>query len=150
MMRGRPKRRGRREVRDGGRPARGVEGGGAADEGAATGNCACQGALGPVTRNTEVQDLWWQEIHWVFAFSPSASGGELYFVLLFNDKYNGLYPKHMRALSELTKLSMSEIYEVASFYAHFHILNSHFSLEISFSFQPIVKIFFVFPAKATE
>ena len=63
----------------------GVEGGGAADEGAATGNCACQGALGPVTRNTEVQDLWWQEIHWVFAFSPSASGGELYFVLLFND-----------------------------------------------------------------
>ena len=43
---------------------------------------------------------------------------------LFNDKYNGLYPKHLRALSELTKLSMSEIYEVASFYAHFHILNS--------------------------
>ena len=42
---------------------------------------------------------------------------------LFNDKYNGLYPKHLRALAELSKLSMSEIYEVASFYAHFHILS---------------------------
>ena len=28
---------------------------------------------------------------------------------LFNDKYNGLYPKHLRALAELSKLSMSEI-----------------------------------------
>ncbi len=42
---------------------------------------------------------------------------------LFNDKYNGLYPRYLRALSELMKLSMSEIYEVASFYAHFHIIN---------------------------
>ena len=42
---------------------------------------------------------------------------------LFNDKYNALFPKHLRALSELCKLSMSEIYEVASFYAHFHIVN---------------------------
>ncbi len=41
---------------------------------------------------------------------------------LFNDKYNGLFPKHLRALAELSKLSMSEIYEVASFYAHFHII----------------------------
>ena len=60
---------------------------GAADEASYRKLCL-HGALGPVTRNTEVQDLWWQEIHWVFAFSPSASGGELYFVLLFNDNYN--------------------------------------------------------------
>ena len=49
-------------------------GGGISDEGV-TGNCACQGALGPARRNTDVQDLWWHEIHWVFAFSPSAAGG---------------------------------------------------------------------------
>ncbi len=42
---------------------------------------------------------------------------------LFNDKYNGLFARHMRALSDLTKLSMSEVYEVASFYAHFHIID---------------------------
>ena len=40
---------------------------------------------------------------------------------LFNDKYNALFPRHMRALAELMKLSMSEVYEVASFYAHFYI-----------------------------
>ncbi len=43
---------------------------------------------------------------------------------LFNDKYKGLYPRHLRALSELVKISMSEVYEVASFYAHFNILNT--------------------------
>ena len=32
---------------------------------------------------------------------------------LFNDKYKGLYPRHLRALSELVKTSMSEVYEVA-------------------------------------
>ena len=41
---------------------------------------------------------------------------------LFNDKYYGLHARHMRALAELTNLSMSEVYEVASFYAHFHII----------------------------
>ncbi len=43
---------------------------------------------------------------------------------LFNDKYKGLYPRHLRALAELVKISMSEVYEVASFYAHFNILEN--------------------------
>ncbi len=43
---------------------------------------------------------------------------------LFNDKYKGLYPKHLRALADLVKISMSEVYEVASFYAHFNILDA--------------------------
>ena len=43
---------------------------------------------------------------------------------LFNDKYMGLYPKHLTALSDLLKSSMSEVYEVASFYAHFNILQN--------------------------
>ena len=40
---------------------------------------------------------------------------------LFNDKFSGLYAKHLRAIAELTKISVSEVYEVASFYAHFSI-----------------------------
>ena len=43
---------------------------------------------------------------------------------LFNDKYMGLYPKHLTALADLLKISMSEVYEVASFYAHFNILQN--------------------------
>ena len=42
---------------------------------------------------------------------------------LFNDKFNGLHARHLRALSDLMKLSMSEVYEVASFYAHFHLVD---------------------------
>ena len=42
---------------------------------------------------------------------------------LLNDKFKGLHAKHLRALSELSSLSMAEIYEVASFYAHFDIID---------------------------
>jgi len=45
---------------------------------------------------------------------------------LFNDKFHGLYAKHLRAIAELTKISMSEVYEVASFYAHFKIIDDVF------------------------
>ena len=43
---------------------------------------------------------------------------------LFNDRYMGLYPKHLTALADLLKISMSEVYEVASFYAHFNIFQN--------------------------
>ena len=43
---------------------------------------------------------------------------------VLNDKYNCLYSKHLRALAEIMKLSMAEVFEVASFYAHFLILDN--------------------------
>lgn len=39
-----------------------------------------------------------------------------------NDHYNGLYARHMQALAEEMRLPMAEVYEVASFYAHFDII----------------------------
>ena len=41
------------------------------------------------------------------------------------DKYRFLYAKHLRALSEIMKLSMAEVFEVASFYAHFTIIDDN-------------------------
>ena len=41
---------------------------------------------------------------------------------LIQDKYGHLSASHMNALAELMKLPMAEIYEVASFYAHFDIV----------------------------
>lgn len=38
------------------------------------------------------------------------------------DKFGCLHARHIRALSEWMRLSMSEIYEVATFYAHFTVL----------------------------
>ena len=40
---------------------------------------------------------------------------------LIQDQYKCLKPKHLTALSELTNLPLTEIYETASFYAHFDI-----------------------------
>ncbi len=40
---------------------------------------------------------------------------------LIQDHYKCLKPKHLTALSELTNLPLTEIYETASFYAHFDI-----------------------------
>ncbi len=56
-------------------------------------------------------------------FFPLKKDMLIEYLHLFNDKYNGLYARHLRALSELMKLSMSEVYEVASFYAHFHLVD---------------------------
>ena len=40
---------------------------------------------------------------------------------LIQDRYKCLKPKHLTALSELTNLPLTEIYETASYYAHFDI-----------------------------
>ena len=40
------------------------------------------------------------------------------------DKFGILYDKHLVALAEITNLPLSEIYEVATFYAHFNIIKN--------------------------
>jgi formate dehydrogenase beta subunit len=42
---------------------------------------------------------------------------------LIQDHFNGLKPAHLHALAEEMKLPMAEVFEVASFYAHFDILD---------------------------
>lgn len=37
------------------------------------------------------------------------------------DHYHGLAPRHLVALAELMRLSLVEVYEVATFYAHFYV-----------------------------
>ncbi len=43
---------------------------------------------------------------------------------LLQDNYGVLFDKHLVALSEITNLPLSEIYEVATFYAHFNIVKN--------------------------
>ncbi|MDC0226566.1 NAD(P)H-dependent oxidoreductase subunit E [Alphaproteobacteria bacterium] len=43
---------------------------------------------------------------------------------LLQDNYGVLFDKHLVALSEITNLPLSEIYEVATFYAHFNIIKN--------------------------
>jgi len=44
------------------------------------------------------------------------------FLHLIQDKHSHLSAAHMRALAEEMRLSMAEVYEVASFYAHFDVV----------------------------
>ena len=39
-----------------------------------------------------------------------------------NDRYNGLFERHLVALAALMRLGMAEVYEVATFYHHFEVL----------------------------
>ncbi len=41
---------------------------------------------------------------------------------LLQDHYRGLAPRHLAALAEAMRLSMAEVYETATFYAHFDVL----------------------------
>ena len=43
---------------------------------------------------------------------------------ILQDKFGVLYDKHLVALSTITNLTISEIYEVATFYAHFNIVKN--------------------------
>ena len=47
------------------------------------------------------------------------------FLHLIQDKYGYLSAQHLCALAEELKISMAEVYEVASFYAHFDIVKEH-------------------------
>ena len=42
---------------------------------------------------------------------------------IINDYFNGLHTKHLRALAEIMKISMAEVFEVATFYAHFTVID---------------------------
>ena len=42
---------------------------------------------------------------------------------LIQDKYDCLSAEHLVALSEEMKIALTEVYEVATFYAHFDIVN---------------------------
>mgnify|MGYP000076525397 CR=1 FL=1 len=82
-------------------------------------------------KGRQVEQKYLDEIEILFA-NISIKRDELieYFHLL-QDKYGVLFDKHLVALSEISKLPLSEIYEVATFYAHFNIVKD------AKSFDPI-------------
>jgi formate dehydrogenase len=45
------------------------------------------------------------------------------FLHLLQDRYQALFKRHLAALAQLMRLSQAEVYEVATFYHHFTVLN---------------------------
>ena len=52
----------------------------------------------------------------------------LEYLHVLHDRFNVLYPGHLRALAERLGLAESEVYEVASFYHHFHFADNDTSV----------------------
>ena len=65
----------------------------------------------------------YEEIEELFSSEIMQRDHLIEYLHVINDKYNGLHSKHLKALAEMMKLSMAEVFEVASFYAHFTIVD---------------------------
>ena len=79
-----------------------------------------KGRRTPKGRQFEDEAL--SEIKSLLANRPRQKDLLIEFLHLIQDKYGYLSAQHLCALAEELKLSMAEVYEVASFYAHFDIV----------------------------
>ena len=68
--------------------------------------------------DTEAQD----EIRLILGDIPRARDMLIEFLHLIQDKFGCLSADHLVALADEMKLSLAEIYEVATFYAHFDVI----------------------------
>ncbi|MEP1963414.1 NAD(P)H-dependent oxidoreductase subunit E [Tateyamaria sp.] len=69
-----------------------------------------------------LEDQPWDEIRHLLAGLPRRRDLLIEFLHLIQDAYGHLSAAHLRALAEEMRLSMAEVYEVATFYAHFDVV----------------------------
>ena len=79
-----------------------------------------QGRVRPKGR--QVDDLAWSEVKELLGTQPRRPDLLIEFLHLIQDEYGHISAVHMRALAEEMRLSQAEIYEVATFYAHFDVV----------------------------
>ena len=77
----------------------------------------------PATRKgRQVEPETRAEIHALLGDRPRNRDLLIEFLHLLQDRYGHLSARHLAALAEEMKIAMAEVYEVASFYAHFDII----------------------------
>ena len=69
-----------------------------------------------------LEDQAWDEVRAVLGDAPRRADLLIEFLHLIQDHYGHLGAAHLRALAEELRLSMAEVYEVATFYAHFDVV----------------------------
>ena len=82
-------------------------------------------------KGRQVEDIYLNEIQDLLKNINIKRDELVEYLHLLQDKYGVLYDKHLVALSIVTNLPLSEIYEVATFYAHFNVIKN------TSSFKPI-------------
>ena len=74
----------------------------------------------PKGRNTEDSDI--SDIKQLIDHLPLKRDMLIEYLHLIQDKYNQIRKKHLAALASLLKIPMAEAFEVATFYAHFDVI----------------------------
>ncbi|OAN79867.1 NADH-quinone oxidoreductase subunit F [Sulfitobacter sp. EhC04] len=74
------------------------------------------------TKGRQLQDGPWEEVRALLGDRPRNRDLLIEFLHLIQDSYGHLSAAHLRALAEEMRLSMAEVYEVATFYAHFDVV----------------------------
>ncbi|QDY69135.1 NAD(P)H-dependent oxidoreductase subunit E [Qingshengfaniella alkalisoli] len=73
-------------------------------------------------KGRQLDDTAWAEVRVLLGGRPRQRALLIEFLHLIQDRYGHLSAAHLRALAEEMRLSMVEVYEVASFYAHFDVV----------------------------
>jgi formate dehydrogenase len=74
------------------------------------------------TKGRALDDAAWDEVRTLLGDSPRRRDLLIEFLHLIQDHYGHLSAAHLRALAEEMRLSQAEVYEVATFYAHFDVV----------------------------
>ncbi len=73
-------------------------------------------------KGRQLEDGAWDEIRTLLGQGPLRRDLLIEYLHLIQDKFGHLSAPHLRALAEEMRISMAEIYEVATFYAHFDVV----------------------------
>ena len=74
------------------------------------------------TKGRQLDDQAWSEVKALLGDAPRRSDLLIEHLHKIQDHYGHLSAAHLRALAEDMRLSMAEVYEVATFYAHFDVV----------------------------
>ena len=74
------------------------------------------------SRGRQVEEVALSEVHALLGDRPRRRDLLIEHLHLIQDRYHHLSAAHLRALAEEMRLPMAEVYEVATFYAHFDIV----------------------------
>ncbi|MEQ6247449.1 NAD(P)H-dependent oxidoreductase subunit E [Sulfitobacter sp. HNIBRBA3233] len=74
------------------------------------------------TKGRQLDDTAWTDVRHLLGAEPRDRDLLIEHLHLIQDEYGHLSAAHLRALAEEMRLSMAEVYEVATFYAHFDVV----------------------------
>ncbi len=73
-------------------------------------------------KGRQLDDQAWEEVRALLGDGPRRRDLLIEYLHLIQDKYGHLSAAHLRALAEEMRLAQAEVYEVATFYAHFDVV----------------------------